>query len=65
MKSKELKEDKRLEELISEEQEYVGELGYRFHNENDKHLHTLNGKPLLGTSTVVGVLAKPLTWRVS
>lgn len=65
MKSKELKEDKRLEELISEEQEYVGELGYRFHNENDKHLHTLNGKPLLGTSTVVGVLAKPLTWWAS
>jgi len=36
--------------------------GYRFENEDDKHLHTLEGQPLFGTSTVVGILNKPLTW---
>ncbi len=30
-----------------------------------KHVHLLNGEPLLGTSTVLGVLAKPLTWWAS
>jgi len=65
MKSKELAEDTRMEKLLEAEQEYVGEIGYRFHNENDKHLHTFNGKPLLGTSTVTSVLAKPLTWWAS
>ncbi len=35
---------------------------YRFLDSNKEHLHTLAGKPLLGTSTVVGVLSKPLTW---
>jgi hypothetical protein len=35
---------------------------YRFINEKGEHLHTLDGKPLIGTSTVVGVMAKPLTW---
>lgn len=29
------------------------------------HAHTLDDKPLLGTSTVVGVIAKPLTWWAS
>lgn len=29
------------------------------------HIHTYLGKPLMGTSTVVGVLAKPLTWWAS
>lgn len=29
------------------------------------HCHTFKGKPLLGTSTVVGVIAKPLTWWAS
>lgn len=29
------------------------------------HAHTVDGKPLLGTSTVVGVIAKPLTWWAS
>lgn len=28
----------------------------------DEHLHLLNGQPLTGTSSVVGVLNKPLTW---
>ncbi len=36
--------------------------GYRFINDDDKHLHTLDGQPLFGTSTVVGILNKPLTW---
>lgn len=40
---------------------------YRFIDEPDKkgkpqHVHTLDEQPLLGTSTVLGVLAKPLTW---
>lgn len=35
---------------------------YKYLDENKAHLHTYLGKPLLGTSTVVGVLAKNLTW---
>lgn len=35
---------------------------YKFQNENNEHIHTLDGKPLRGTSTVLSVLAKPLTW---
>ena len=38
---------------------------YQFIDEGKKHLHQLDGKPLLGTSTIVGVLAKPLTWWAS
>jgi hypothetical protein len=30
-----------------------------------KHIHTLNGKALIGTSTVLNVLSKPLTWWAS
>lgn len=33
---------------------------YRFDNVN--HIHTLDGKPLIGTSTMASVLAKPLTY---
>lgn len=36
---------------------------YQFDEAN--HIHTLDGKPLMGTSTVVGVIAKPLTWWAS
>jgi len=36
---------------------------YKFSKEN--HLHTLNGKPLTGTSSIVSVLAKPLTYWAS
>lgn len=35
---------------------------YKYIDENKAHLHTYLGKPLLGTSTVVGVLSKNLTW---
>lgn len=35
---------------------------YKFIDENKKHLHTLDDKPLLGISTVCGVIAKNLTW---
>jgi hypothetical protein len=35
---------------------------YKFINEGRQHLHTLDGKPLVGTSTVLQVLSKPLTW---
>src|ERR1700691_4018829 len=38
---------------------------YRFINEKREHLHTLDGKPLVGTSTVTKVIAKPLTWWAS
>lgn len=38
-------------------------MGYKFDSEN--HLHSLDGIPLMGTSTVVGVIAKPLTWWAS
>ena len=35
---------------------------YKYIDENKAHLHTYLGKPLLGTSTIVGVLSKNLTW---
>lgn len=35
---------------------------YKFLDEKKKHVHTLDGQPLYGTSTVVGILNKPLTW---
>jgi hypothetical protein len=38
-------------------------MNYKFDKEN--HLHSLDDKPLLGTSTVVGVISKPLTWWAS
>ena len=36
---------------------------YQF--DSEQHIHTLNGKPLTGTSSVVGVLYKPLSWWAS
>ncbi len=33
---------------------------YKF--DDTKHAHTFSGKPLYGTTTVLGVIAKPLTW---
>ncbi len=38
---------------------------YRYFNEAGQHLHTLNDLPLIGTSRVVSILAKPLTWWAS
>jgi hypothetical protein len=38
---------------------------YKYTDEKNAHLHTFRDKPLLGTSTVVGVLAKNLTWWAS
>ena len=35
---------------------------YKYTDEKKAHLHTYLGQPLLGTSTVVGVLSKNLTW---
>lgn len=37
----------------------------RYSFDDQKHLHTLDGKPLTGTSSVIDVLAKPLTWWAS
>jgi len=38
---------------------------YKYQDEKRQHLHTLDGKPLYGTSSVADVLAKPLTWWAS
>lgn len=38
-------------------------MSYKFNKE--KHLHTLKDRPLTGTSTVMSVIAKPLTWWAS
>src|SRR3954465_10965157 len=38
------------------------EIGYRFIDEKGEHLHLLNGQPLVGTSQIGNVLAKPLAW---
>ena len=38
---------------------------YNYTDEKGKHLHSIDGKPLIGTSTVIGVLAKTLTWWAS
>lgn len=35
---------------------------YKYIDEKKQHLHTLDGKPLIGTSSVVSVMAKNLTW---
>lgn len=34
----------------------------RYTFDSKEHLHTLDGKPLTGTSTVMEIVAKPLTW---
>lgn len=36
---------------------------YRF--DKEEHIHTLDGQPLIGTSSMASVLAKPLTWWAS
>lgn len=40
-------------------------MNYKFLDSKGEHLHVLDDKPLIGTSTVVGVLSKPLTWWAS
>lgn len=35
---------------------------YKYIDTNKAHLHTLDGKPLIGTSTATKIIAKPLTW---
>jgi hypothetical protein len=35
---------------------------YRYSDEGGSHLHTLDDKPLIGTTTAMNVLAKPLVW---
>ena len=34
----------------------------RYKFDAKEHLHSLDSKPLVGTSTVMGIVAKPLTW---
>lgn len=38
-------------------------MNYKF--DDIEHVHSIEGKPLCGTSTIVGVLSKPLTWWAS
>lgn len=38
---------------------------YKYLDEGKQHLHTLDGQPLYGTSTVLKVIAKPLTYWAS
>jgi hypothetical protein len=50
--------------------EYNMELNYKYIDEPDEngkpqHLHTLNGVALIGTSTALKILSKPLTWWAS
>jgi len=40
-------------------------MNYKFIDENGKHLHTLDDKSLTGTTSIIDVLAKPLTWWAS
>lgn len=39
--------------------------GYKYFDEKGEHLHTFEGKPLMGVSSVFKVIAKPLTWWAS
>ena len=34
----------------------------RYHFDKTKHVHSLDGEPLMGCSTVVGIINKPLGW---
>ena len=38
---------------------------YKYTDTRGEHLHTLDGRPLIGTSRVGSILAKPLTWWAS
>ncbi len=38
---------------------------YKYLDARGEHLHTLDGRPLIGTSRVCSILAKPLTWWAS
>lgn len=38
---------------------------YKFIDENKEHLHTLDGKPLIGTTTALSIISKELTWWAS
>lgn len=38
---------------------------YKYLDEKGEHMHTLNGSPLIGTSSVGNVIAKPLTYWAS
>lgn len=51
----------KMKDTLEKEKQFPNE--YKFDALN--HIHTYLDKPLLGTSTVVGVIAKPLTWWAS
>lgn len=61
MKIKDTIEDKRAEWLIDRDLELAEhQQGYYF--DSIKHVHLLDGNPLIGTSSLAGVLNKPLVW---
>jgi len=35
---------------------------YKFLDAKGEHMHTLDNRPLYGTSSIVGIISKPLTW---
>lgn len=37
----------------------------RYHFDSENHIHLLDDKPLVGTSTVLGIVSKPLSWWAS
>jgi hypothetical protein len=59
-KTKDTIEDEK--EFANKETEASEPKDYNYTDEAKAHLHTFRNKPLLGTSSVVGVLAKNLTW---
>lgn len=54
--------EKLLEDQAFSDKETEAISQYQYTDEGKKHLHTLNDKPLIGTSSVCSVLNKPLHW---
>lgn len=50
------------EMMIMEMERDMENAEYKYLDEKKQHLHTFKGQPLYGTSTIVGILNKPLTW---
>jgi hypothetical protein len=60
----------KIKDTIEEEKEFartepIKDEPKDYHFDEAKHIHLFKDKPLCGTSTVMGVVAKPLTWWAS
>lgn len=53
------------DKLFAEKELEASEPRYQYFDTKGEHLHTYAGKPLIGTSTVINVLSKPLTYWAS